>query len=217
MRKLFFLGVLLFMNISVMAEPVKLLVFGDSLSVGHHLDATESFCSQLEQELTKKGYHIQVLNYSKSGETTAGAVEKVKDMLFRNPDGVLLQLGSNDAFQNVPVKTTTANLQTLISFFTKRNIPVFLIGMEAPVTMSPEYREDFRKMYANLATENELLLYPFFMEGLWNEDGTNRSKDYFLEDKIHPSPKGVKIMVKHILPAVEQFIQEDVADVVIEK
>ena len=217
MRKVFLLGLSLFMSISAVAEPVKLMVLGDSLSVGHHLDSSDSFCSQLERALVKKGYQVQVLNYSKSGETTAGGLAKVKDTLFRNPDAVLLQLGSNDAFQGVPLETTTTNLQSLISFFQKKGLPVLLIGMEAPVGMPQEYRDGFRKMYVDLATENELLLYPFFMNGLWNEDGTQKSNDYFLGDGIHPSSKGVQVMVRHILPAVEQFIAEDVADVVVKK
>ena len=213
MRRLFLLGALLFMSVSVMAETLNLMVFGDSLSAGYRLESQDSFWGQLEAALKKAGYPIQVLNYSKSGETTVGGLTRAKEAIFKNPDGVLLELGINDALQNFPIEKSKQNLQELISFFQKKGVPVFLIGMEAPINMDTTYRDAFRKMYDDLAFENELLLYPFFMQGLWNEDGTPKSEKYFLDDHFHPSAKGVSVMVNQILPAVEQFIQEDMADV----
>ena len=48
------------------------------------------------------------------------------------------------------------------------------------------------------------------MDGLWKEDGTPIGEEYFLSDKMHPSAKGVDVMVKRIVPVVKQFLQEDV-------
>lgn len=217
MKKLFLLAVSMFIGLSAVAAPLKLLVFGDSLSAGHNLDAKDSFCMQLKNVLTEKGYEIEVLSHSKSGETSLGGSKRIRSALAKRPDGVILQLGINDAFRQVPVEKIKANLQKLISGFKKAGIPVFLVGMEAPMDMPQEYRDAFRKMYTDLALENELLLYPFFMNGLWKEDGTHVSEEYFLKDKIHPSAKGVKIMVKNILLGVEQFISEDVANVEVKK
>ena len=204
-----FLGCLM-MGASVMAEPVKLMVFGDSLSVGHHIPATDSFCSQLERALKEHKKDVLVLNYSKSGETTEGAVKKLSDALEAKPDGVIIQLGSNDVFQKRKLEDVSKDLQTLISGFMDKEIPVFLIGMEAPMDVPVEYRLAFREMYSNLALENELLLYPFFMDGLWREDGSHVSEEYFLADGIHPSAKGVAVMVSRIMPAIQQFLYEDV-------
>ena len=217
MKRLFLLGALFFMSVPVMAETLNIMVFGDSLSAGYRLQAKESFGSQLEQALKKKGYPIQVMNYSKTGETTAGGLERAKSAIFKNPDAVLLELGVNDALHNVQLENATHNLQALIDFFKKRDIPVLLIGMELPMSMPTTYRDGFKKMYEDLAFENELLLYPFFMKGLWTENGVQKSEKYFLDDKFHPSSKGVQIMVSHILPVAEQFIQEDVADVTVAK
>lgn len=202
----------LMMSASVMATPMKLLVFGDSLSVGHKIEAKDSFWSQLNVALKKNGHNVQVLNHSKSGETTAGALHRIKSAIARKPDGVILQLGSNDMFQHFPLEKTQNNLQTLIDTFKQQKIPVFLVGMEAMLTEPQEYRDGIRQMYVNLATENELLLYPFFMDGLWREDGSHTSEDYFLKDGIHPTGKGVAVMVKRILPAIEQFLREDMQE-----
>lgn len=193
----------------VMAKPVNLMVFGDSLSVGHKIQPQDSYCSKLEQALLKDKYQVKIINFSKSGETTGGAVAKMKSALKHKPAGVILQLGSNDAFQKVPLDDTKKNLATLIEFFQQNDVPVMLFGMEVPVALPAEYRAGVRQMYDDLALDNELLLYPFFMDGLWNEDGTHKKADYFLEDKIHPSAKGVDIMVRRTLPAVKQFLFED--------
>ncbi len=210
MKKIVLLLAGLMMSVSVEAAPVRLLVFGDSLSVGHKLKSKESFCAQLGKTLKQKKYDVQVINYSKSGETTGGALHRLKGVLSQKPDGVLLQFGSNDMFQHVSLETTRKNLQKLIDTFKKEKIPVLLVGMEVPLTEPEEYRDGTRRMYADLALENELLLYPFFMNGLWKEDGTNADPSYFLADKMHPSAKGVEIMVHGILPVVEQFLREDV-------
>ncbi|MBQ4471983.1 MAG: arylesterase [Alphaproteobacteria bacterium] len=210
MKKLCLLLGGLMMSVSVMAAPTKLMVFGDSLSVGYKIPEQASFCAQLEKALQDNKKNVVVLNYSKSGETTAGGVAKVNEAVDVKPDGVILELGINDALEKRDLNDTNEDLQTLISSFLDNGIPVFLVGMEVPADAPEEYRDAFRQMYADLALENELLLYPFFMDGLWQDDGKHVSEDYFLPDGMHPSEKGVGIMVKRILPAVQQFLYEDV-------
>ena len=212
MKKIVLLLGVLMISVSAWAAPVKLLVFGDSLSVGHNMEAKDSFWAQLNVALKQKGHDVQVLNHSKSGETTEGALHRIKSAVARKPNGVILQLGSNDMFRHFPLEKTQKNLQKLIDTFQKADIPVLLVGMEAALTEPQEYRDGIRQMYDDLALENELLLYPFFMDGLWTADGANADASYFLEDKKHPSPKGVKIMVHRILPVVEQFLREDVQE-----
>ena len=208
---------LLFLVLPAFAEKLNLMVFGDSLSAGYKLNYKEAFGAQLEAALTKKGYQVQIINYSASGITTADGVRRLRTALFKKPDAVILELGANDMLQNVDLEKTRANLQTLITSFKQNQIPILLVGMEASSKQSEEYRRNFRQLYADLALENELLLYPFFMKGLWKEDGSHLNDSYFLPDQVHPSAKGVTVIVKHILPVVEQFIAEDVADVTVKK
>ena len=208
-RFLLLLGIFL-MNMNVEAAPIKLMVFGDSLSVGHNIEVKDSFWAQLRTRLRQDGHDVHVINQSKSGETTTGAIQRVRNAIKRKPDGVLLQLGSNDMFQHFPLETTRQNLQTLIDSFKKAEIPVLLVGMEAPLSEPEEYRDEIRNMYVDLAKENDLLLYPFFMDGLWKENGEHLSESYFLADGIHPTSKGVEIMVQRIVPIVVQFLNEDV-------
>ena len=43
MKKILVLFAVLVFSFSALARPVKLMVYGDSLSVGHHLAAEDSF------------------------------------------------------------------------------------------------------------------------------------------------------------------------------
>ena len=118
MKKIFLLLGGLIMSASVMAAPIKLMVFGDSLSVGYKIPEQASFCAQLEKALQANKKNVVVLNYSKSGETTAGGVAKVNEVVDVKPDGVILELGINDALQKRDLNDTNEDLQTLISSFT---------------------------------------------------------------------------------------------------
>ena len=197
------------MTTAVYANPIKLMVLGDSLSAGHKLKPKEAFYSQLQQVLQEKGYQINVINFSKSGETTAGGVAKLKTALAKKPDAVILELGINDLRRGLSLAKAEKNLQSIISTFQDRNIPVLLVGMEAPALAPQAYRDTFRNMYRSLANKNHLMLYPFFMNGLWNNDGTQKDLSYFLQDMAHPSAIGVTIMVQNILPTVEHFLNDN--------
>ena len=199
------------------AEMLNLMVYGDSLSSGYKIGAKNSFANQLETALQGKGYPVTVVNYSQAGATSADGVHRLKGALAKKVDGVLLALGANDMLRHIDIETTKKNLQKIISAFKEKQIPVLLIGMEATMQHPPEYRDAFRQMYVDLAMENGLLWYPFFMQGLWADDGTQISSAYFLEDNMHPSVQGVSVMVKHMVPAVEQFMAEDIADVTFRK
>lgn len=209
MKKVFLLGVMLFVSACVKADSFNLMVLGDSLSAGHKLNSKDSFGNQLEAALIQKGYSVRVTNYSVSGATTADGVKKIKSALAKKPNAVILELGANDMLQRINLTQTEQNLQDIISAFQEKKIPVLLAGMEASMALSTEYRHQFSKMYAVLATKNKLLLYPFFMQGLWKEDGSHMKEEYFLSDQIHPSALGVSVMVQNILPFVEQFLADN--------
>ena len=187
-----------------------LAVFGDSLSNGHRLPKQDSFYAQLEQALTDKGYDIQVLNASKSGETTTGGIRKVANLLSQKPDGVILELGVNDSFRNTPIKNIRQNLKKLIETFQNQNIPVLLVGMKTMPNKPADYQQQFEALYQDLAQEYDLELYPFFMDGIfestqvWNFKIQN---DNLIPNDIHPNAQGVALMVRGILPTVEHFLE----------
>lgn len=197
---------------TAMAKPFYLMVYGDSLSAGYGLSAHEAFYSKLEKALKTQGYpNVVVVNASKSGETTSGGLKRMSQALQKKPDAVLLELGINDALRNVPIETIQRNLQKMITQFDQANIPVFLIGMQIPGIQNPVYAQQFSRMYQQLAKENKLALYPFFMKGVLKFKMGLQGMDttYLLSDNAHPNAKGIDIMVKNILPSVKTFLRKN--------
>ncbi|MDY6407982.1 MAG: arylesterase [Pseudomonadota bacterium] len=188
-----------------------LAVFGDSLSAGYHLNAEDSFYAQLERALQNKGYKVSVLNISKSGEVTAGGVRRTPTVLNKKPDGVILELGINDAFRKIPVSSIQKNLQHMIDLFQQNKIAVLLVGMKAPLYLQADYQQAFEKMYSDLASQNGILLYPFFMDGIFDEVhilNARHQNEYLLLNDFHPNARGINVMVQGILPTVEQFLNK---------
>jgi acyl-CoA thioesterase-1 len=77
---------------------------------------------------------------------------------------------------------------------------VLLAGMLAPRNMGEDYVRRFNAIYPDLAKKHDLILYPFFL------DGVALNGDLNLGDGIHPNPKGVAEITKRILPSVEELM-----------
>ncbi len=218
--RLFVSVLTLFFSLSVIAAPVdtfRLMVFGDSLASGHRLPKKDAFYSQLEQALQKKGYDITVIHASKSGETTAGGLKRQAAALKQKPDAVLLELGVNDAIRGYPIADIRSNLETLIETFQSHQVPVLLIGMQAPPTRPITYQQQFANIYTDLSQQYDVPLYPFFMDGIFTRvPGLPLPvSDKVLNDNVHPNAEGVALMVDRILPTVQDFL--DTQEVIIQR
>src|SRR5438552_9675083 len=58
-------------------RPIKLVVFGDSLTAGLGLPAREAFPVKLEKALRAKGLSVDVLNAGVSGDTTTDGLARL--------------------------------------------------------------------------------------------------------------------------------------------
>jgi acyl-CoA thioesterase-1 len=182
------------------AEPVKLVGFGDSLMAGYQLPAGDASPVKLEAALRDKGHEVEIANAGVSGDTTSGGLARLDWSVPDGTQGVILELGANDALRGVAPEETEKNLDTMLTRLKERGIPVLLAGMLAPPNMGPEYGERFNAIYQKLADRHDVPLYPFFLEGVVTK------ADLQLEDGMHPNARGVDAMVQAMLPAVEGFL-----------
>ncbi len=81
-------------------------------------------------------------------------------------DGVILELGANDALRGIAPEETEKNLAAIIERLKARKIGVLLVGMIAPPNMGSEYGKRFNPIYARLSEKYNLPLYPFILEGV---------------------------------------------------
>lgn len=181
-------------------RPVELVAFGDSLTAGYMLAPGDAFPVQLEKALKARGHAVTVANAGVSGDTTSGGLARIAWAVPETADGVILELGANDALRGIDPVTARANLDRILSEFSRRGIPVLIAGMQAPRNWGDDYARTFDAMYASLAQSHGALLYPFFLDGVALDPGLN------LGDGLHPNAKGVARIVERILPLTEDLI-----------
>ena len=182
------------------ADEIVILAFGDSLTAGLHIPPGKAFPAQLQAALREKGYSVRVLNSGVSGDTAADGLARLEWSLDEKVDGAIVELGANDALRGIDPKVTEPALAEILKSFKEKHIELLLAGMEAPRNWGPDYDDAFRAMYPRLAEGYGALLYPFFLKDVAAEPSLN------LADGLHPTPEGVAIVVRNILPEVEKLI-----------
>jgi acyl-CoA thioesterase-1 len=183
-------------------RAMQLVGFGDSLMAGYQLAPSESYTAQLEAALKAYGRNVVVTNAGVSGDTTTGGLSRIDWSVPDGTDGVILELGANDALRGIAPEQSEKNLDAMITRLKARGIAVFLAGMLAPPNMGSEYGQRFNPIYERLAQKHGIPLYPFFL------DGVTTVANLQLSDGMHPNPQGVATMVERSLPAVETFLGE---------
>eukprot|EP01030_Chromulinospumella_sphaerica_P025547 gene25547-25695_t len=148
------------------AAPATLLVLGDSLTAGLGLAPADAFPAKLEAALKAKGHDVKVINAGVSGDTAADGAARLDWALGEPVDGVIVELGANDALRGLPVAQAEQALDQILESLKAKKLPVLLAGMRAPPNLGPEYQAQFDGMYARLAQKYGVALYSFFLEGV---------------------------------------------------
>ncbi len=181
-------------------RPVAIVAFGDSLTAGYGLPASESFPAQLQRALDAKGVAVKITNAGVSGDTTVGGLSRLDWSVPDGTDAVILELGANDALRGFDPAITRKALDTMLHRLQERKIPVLLCGMLAPPNLGAEYGRTFNSIYPDLATQTGAILYPFFLAGVAADRTLNQ------RDGLHPTAAGVAVIVDRILPQVMALI-----------
>jgi acyl-CoA thioesterase-1 len=183
------------------AKPVKLVVLGDSLSAGLGLPAQEAFPAKLQKALQAKGIDLDMVNAGVSGDTSSGGRDRLDWSVAEGTEGVIVELGANDALRGIDPDLTRAALTDIVARLKARNISVMLCGMMAPPNYGADYAARFNSIYPDLAKKFEVPLYPFFLDGVAADAKLNQA------DGIHPTAAGVDIIVNNMMPTVEAFLR----------
>jgi len=193
---------LLFSSLPIQAQTLHILAFGDSLTAGFGLDPQEAFPAKLEAALKAKGHDIVIANAGVSGDTSSAAAERLDWSLAPDIDGVIVELGANDALRGIDPRRTEIALDAILTELQKRKLPVLLAGMMAPRNLGQDYDKAFDAIFPRLAQKHGVLFYPFFLDGVAADPALNQP------DGLHPNSKGVDMIVSRILPVTEDLIKQ---------
>lgn len=183
------------------AKPVKLVVLGDSLSAGLGLPAQQAFPAKLQKALQARDIAVDMTNAGVSGDTSSGGRDRLDWSVPDGTDGVIVELGANDALRGIDPDLTRGALTDIVTRLKARGIAVMLCGMLAPPNYGADYAARFNSIYPDLAKQFEVPLYPFFLDGVAADAKLNQA------DGIHPTAAGVDIIVGNIMPTVEAFVR----------
>jgi acyl-CoA thioesterase-1 len=173
-------------------SPV-ILVLGDSLSAEYGLARGTGWVHLLEQRLEKDKSSWTVFNASISGETSSGGMSRLPSLLTQKQPGiVMIELGANDALRGLPIAQTETNLRRMIQMSKKSGARVLLFGIQIPTNYGQSYTTQFKKLYQQLANEEQIELLPFFLEGVATKP------ELFQADRLHPNVKAQSILFKNV-------------------
>ncbi len=180
-----------------------ILFFGDSLTAGYGIELEEAFPALIQNRLDSLELGYTVINSGLSGETTSGGLNRLSWVLNQEVDVFVLELGANDGLRGIPLDETRNNLQAMIDLVKEKNAntQIVLAGMQIPPNMGPEYTTEFRKIFPELAEENQIPLIPFLLEGVAGIPELN------LEDGIHPTPQGHQIVRENVWGVLKEVVQ----------
>jgi len=179
-----------------------IVAVGDSLTAGYGLDEADAYPAQLERRLREAGHPWRVVNAGISGETSSGALSRMNWVLTLKPDIVILVTGANDGLRGIDPKVTEKNLDEMVRILKERNVTVVLGGMKMVTNLGRAYTGAFSAVYPAVARRHDLILVPFFLEGVAARADLNQA------DGIHPTAEGYRIVVDTVLPFVEKAIKK---------
>lgn len=184
-------------------EKRRLLILGDSLTAGYGLPKNQAFPARLDAALRAQGVDVEVIDAGVSGDTSAGGLARL-DWALGNPPPryAIVELGANDGLRGLPPAGMEQNLDAILKRLKARGVRVLLAGMRAPPNLGRDYVEEYEAVFPRLARRHDVLLYPFFLEGIATDPALNQG------DGLHPNAAGVDEIVRRILPSVRQLLGE---------
>ena len=160
---------------------------------GYGLEKKFHLSTILENNLKEKGFDVNVINASVSGDTTSGGLNRLKWLLEkRDIDIVILCLGANDMLRGIKPYLIKQNLIKIIEILKERNVTILLAGMLSQETLGNEYKKKFDSIYPELAEKFQISFLPFLL------DGVALNSELNLNDGKHPNQKGINIISKNL-------------------
>jgi len=186
--------------------PLHVVALGDSLTAGYGLAAKDGFVPQLQAALTAQGgqrgqgVKVELANAGVSGDTAPDGLARVDWSVPEGTDAAIIELGANDMLRGIDPQVTRDALDGILARLAQRHIAVMLCGMRAAPNLGSDYGRAFERIYPELAAKYGVVLYPFFLDGVAADRALTQP------DGLHPNAAGVAVIVRRILPTVQELI-----------
>lgn len=166
---------------------IRIAALGDSDVEGRSLAPEDTFPGQLELALKAKGLDVVVKNSGRGGDTTAQLLSRLDAAFQPGTKIVLVVGGANDLRHGMSAQDVSDNLYQIVERLRARNIEVLLIPNKAIGVPAEGWKM------------NKLTVLEDFRKGI------PREKEFYL-DEVHLNKQGYALVVRRVLPEVEQAI-----------
>ena len=183
----------------------SILVLGDSLSAAYGFELDQGWVYLLQQRLSSQARDEspwKVVNASVSGETTAGGLARLPQLLEKHkPAIIILALGANDGLRGQSIQIVRSNLAAMVHK-SKQFGDVILLGMRLPPNYGKAYTQAFEDSFTTIAKQSEVRYVPFFIRGV------TENPEYMHIDNFHPNAAAQPKILSNIWPTVKIVIDK---------
>jgi acyl-CoA thioesterase-1 len=187
-------------HLAIAESPLHIVALGDSLTAGLGLPAKDGFVPRLQAALAAQGAKVEIANAGVSGDTASDGLARLDWSVPEGTDAAIVELGANDMLRGIDPQVTRDALDAVLARLAQRHIAVMLCGMKAAPNLGADYGRAFERIYPELAAKYGAVFYPFFL------DGAVADRTLTQQDGVHPNAAGVAVMVRRILPTVQELI-----------
>ena len=188
------------------SKVITIVALGDSLTAGYGLSRKQAYPALIGEKMREAGYEFEVVNAGWSGDTTAGGLRRLPEILRsrKKIDIFILELGINDAFRGVTIEQMRENLQAIIDQVRTRHprVVIVIAGMQLPLYSSDDYVSAFGGMFAALAEKNRAALIPYLLEGVGGNPEMNQP------DRVHPNAAGQRVLAENVWKVLEPILRK---------
>ncbi|MHB1353710.1 MAG: arylesterase [Thiobacillus sp.] len=184
------------------AASCSLLILGDSLSSGYGLAAGQGWVDRLQARMRDAAPDWRVVNASVSGDTTQNGLQRLGPALQRQrPQGVLIELGGNDALRGTPPEQIRRNLAKLARQAKASGAWVLLLEPPVLPNYGRAYADAVARLAAEVARSEKVTHVPCFVCEVGVKPGMMQP------DGIHPNEKGQAALLEAVWPYVRPRLQ----------
>jgi acyl-CoA thioesterase I len=180
----------------------SIVVLGDSISAAYGIDVGQGWVALVQGRLQEKHGDYIVNNESISGDTSAGGLARIDQVLSRHkPDVVIIELGANDGLRGLSPAILKNNLAEIARRAQESGAKVLFLSMRIPPNYGKRYTEMFYNVYPQLSKELGVPYVPFILEDI------ALAKQLMQQDGLHPNEKAQAVIVEKIWPHLVNLLE----------
>ena len=180
------------------------MFLGTSLTDGYGLERDDAYPALVQQKIDSAGLPWEVVNAGLSGEKSAGALQRVRSWLIRQPfDVLVIETGANDMLTGADLDTMRANIQGIIDTVraARPTARMVLAGMLAAPNLGESYVPPVQRHLSRAGAREPADVHPLHPGRRGRAAGLN------LADGIHPNEQGHQRVAATVWETLEPVLR----------